>query len=78
MYAADYVRAWLFEAMLRKKLEEKFGKEWYKSKDAGHFLKSLWQWGATGKTLDELAKDIGYSSVDISYVTKDFLDFFNQ
>jgi len=78
LYAADYVRAWLFEAMLRKRLEEKFGKEWYKSKDAGQFLKSLWQWGATGKTLDELAKDIGYPSVDISYVTKDFLDFFNQ
>jgi oligoendopeptidase F len=78
LYSADYVRAWLFEAMLRTKLEEKFGKEWYKSKDAGQFLKSLWQWGATGKTLDELAKDIGYSSVDISYVTNDFLDFFNK
>lgn len=78
LYAADYVRAWIFEAMLRKKLEEKFGGKWYKSKDSGNFLKSLWQWGSIGKSQDELAKDIGYSSVDISYLTADFVDFFKQ
>lgn len=77
LYAADYVRAWLFEVMLRRKLEEKFGSEWYKSADAGGFLKSLWQWGSSGKSLEELAGMLGYEGVDIKYITDDFVSFFS-
>lgn len=78
MYSADYVRAWLFEVMLREKLVEKYGKDWFANKEAGQFLKSLWQYGATGKTINELAEHIGYKDVDISHLTKDFLSFFGQ
>ncbi len=76
LYAADYVRAWLFEAMLRKKLEEKFGKNWFENKEAGEFMKGLWKWGSSGKSVKELAQMIGYNSVDTSYITEDFLSFF--
>lgn len=76
LYAADYVRAWLFEVMLRKKLEEKFGKEWFSNKETGEFLKSLWKWGNAGKSIEELAQMIGYTGLDIKYLTDDFLEFF--
>jgi len=78
LYAADYVRAWIFEVMIRKKLEEKFGKNWFEKKEAGEFLKSLWKWGSSGKSVKELAQMIGYSNVDTSYITDDFLKFFKQ
>lgn len=77
LYAADYVRAWLFEVMLRKKLEVTFGDEWYKSKKAGEFLKSLWQYGSNGQSLEGIAKLCGYDKVDISYLERDFLTFFS-
>jgi len=76
LYAADYVRAWLFEVMLRKKLEEKFGKEWFSNKETGKFLKTLWKWGNAGKSIEELAQITGYTGLDIKYLTDDFLEFF--
>jgi len=76
LYAADYVRAWIFEVMIRKKLEEKFGKDWFEKKEAGEFLKSLWKWGSSGKSVKELAQMIGYGNVDTSYITEDFINFF--
>ncbi len=76
LYAADYVRAWLFEVMLRKKLEEKFGKEWFSNKETGEFLKTLWKWGNAGKSIEELAQITGYTGLDIKYLTDDFLGFF--
>jgi oligoendopeptidase F len=76
LYAADYCRAWMFEVMIRKKLEEKFGKAWFENKDAAVFMKEMWKWGSSGKSVNELAKMIGYQQVDTSYITQDFLDFF--
>jgi oligoendopeptidase F len=78
LYAADYVRAWCFEVMIRKKLEEKFGRNWFEKKEAGEFLKSLWKWGSSGKSVNELAKMTGYDKVDTSYITEDFIKFFKQ
>ncbi len=78
LYAADYVRAWIFEVMIRKKLEEKYGKNWFEKKEAGQFLKEMWKWGSSGKSVKELAKMIGYEKVDTSYITEDFLKFFKQ
>ncbi len=77
LYAADYVRAWLFEAMLRKRLEERFGRNWFEKKEAGELLKSMWRWGSSGKSVNELAQMVGYDKVDTSYITQDFLGFFS-
>ncbi len=76
LYAADYCRAWMFEVMIRKKLEEKFGKSWFENKEAASFMKEMWKWGSSGRSVKELAQMIGYQQVDTSYITQDFLDFF--
>jgi hypothetical protein len=78
LYAADYCRAWMFEVMIRKKLEEKFGKNWFEKKDSGEFLKSMWKCGNSSKNVNELARMIGYDEVDIAFLTQDFLDFFRK
>lgn len=69
-YVADYVQAWFLEAMLRNRLREKFGNEWFLKKDAGKYLKSLWAYGQklTGK---ELAKKLGYSDVTPNALVKE-------
>ncbi|MBW2970159.1 hypothetical protein KY319_03490 [Candidatus Woesearchaeota archaeon] len=77
LYAADYVRAWLFEVMLRKKLEEKFSKEWF-TKEAGEYLKTFWKWGNAGKNMTQLAQMMEYEKIDISYLTEDFTEFFSK
>ncbi len=76
LYAADYCRAWMFEVMIRKKLEEKYGKNWFENKEAASFMKEMWKWGSSGKSVNELAQMIGYEKVDTSYITDDFLKFF--
>ena len=76
LYAADYVRAWLFEVMVRKRLEEKFGGDWFSKRESGEFLKNMWKCGNSGKSVAELAQSIGYAGVDICYLTDDFLQFF--
>jgi len=78
MYSADYVRAWIFECMIRKKLKEDFGDFWFENEEAGRLLKSMWQFGSSGKNLNELAKMLGYSKPDIKYLIQDFNEFFSQ
>jgi hypothetical protein len=58
-YAAQYLRAWLFEAQLRLELKQRFDDEWFLSTKAGNHIKSLW---ARGQKYDveELSKDMGY------------------
>jgi hypothetical protein len=62
-YAANYLRAWAFETQLRRFLRDRYGDEWFHVREAGDFLRSLWQQGqrlpadellaeATGETLD--------------------------
>ena len=60
-YTGEYLRAWFFEAMLRKYLEESYG-DWVNSRKAGDFVKSLWRIGFS-KTLEELAEKIGYREI---------------
>ncbi len=76
LYAADYCRAWMFEVMIRKKLEEKYGKNWFEKKEAGDFLKAMWKCGNSSKNVNELAQMVGYEKVDIAFITDDFLSFF--
>ncbi len=61
-YVVDYVQAWFLEAMLKQRLREKFGNEWFMKKEAGNYLRTLWAHGQklTGK---ELAQKLGFSDV---------------
>ena len=44
-YAANYLRAWAFETHLRGVLRERFGPEWFRSREAGDLLRELWREG---------------------------------
>lgn len=63
LYAAGYLRAWIFEVMLRKHLEENYTAAWFKTPAAGEFLKGLWSLGEQ-HPVDELAHQLRYEHLD--------------
>jgi len=69
-YSAGYVRARIFEVQLRKYLENKFGKLWWKNNNTGDFLRSLYQNGRKTNAIDVL-KSIGYEKIDPSHYLAD-------
>jgi oligoendopeptidase F len=73
-YSADYLRAWMMEAHLRRVLEHRFGARWFASKEAGAFLIELWSSGSNGRTINELAKHVGVP-LDTSALEKDYERF---
>jgi len=58
LYAARYLRAWIFEAQLRELLRERFDEEWYRNDRTGPFLLALWQRGQR-HPIEELARELG-------------------
>jgi hypothetical protein len=64
-YAARYLRAWVFEAQLRRRLEADFGRQWFLSAEAGERLRRLWSMGQS-LPVEELAREIGYSGLDFA------------
>src|SRR5215203_1165403 len=71
-YSADYLRAWITEAMLRRHLEDTYGEDWFAHPEAGVFLRSLW---ATGEKVEneDVARMIGCDPFDTSYLVEQFL-----
>jgi hypothetical protein len=45
-YSADYLRAWLAESVLRRRLAEMFGARWWANADAGRWLRDQWRKGS--------------------------------
>jgi oligoendopeptidase F len=62
LYAAQYLRAWMFEAQLREYLKKEYDEEWFRSPRAGKFVRDLWREGQK-YTADELAKFMGYDEL---------------
>jgi hypothetical protein len=80
LYVANYLRAWVLEANLRRLLRERFGSLWFEQRAAGAFLRELWHEGRvrdadelladlTGRTLDfgVLLADLGLAGEPISF-----------
>ncbi|HUW11471.1 MAG TPA: hypothetical protein VM537_17190 [Anaerolineae bacterium] len=63
LYVAQYLRAWIFEAMLRRFLEAELGESWWTNPDAGWFLRDWWRRGQA-LPISELAREIGYEGLD--------------
>ena len=63
-YAAQYVRAWMFEAQLRGYLKREFDEEWFRAPGSGKFLTDLWREGQK-YTVDELVRFMGYDDLSI-------------
>ncbi len=66
-YCAQYLRAWMLEAQLRRFLERTFGADWFSTREAGEYLITLWRRGQE-LTAEELATDIGYDRLDARYL----------
>lgn len=71
-YAARYLRAWIFEAQVRRMLEDRWGPAWFASKEAGAELRKLWSWGQR-YTADELVRELGLGSLDIAPLAEELL-----
>jgi hypothetical protein len=68
-YVTEYVRAWAFEAQLRRFFREKFGSTWFTRRDAGSLLRELWSEGQR-PTADELLKELTSAEIELEAVTE--------
>jgi len=58
-YSADYLRAWLAEAALEERLRERFGAEWWASRQAGEWLRRQWRRGSLPEAEETVAEEGG-------------------
>jgi hypothetical protein len=57
-YSADYLRAWLAEAALDRRLRAWFGERWWAEPEAGAWLREQWRRGSEPEA-EEVVDDIG-------------------
>lgn len=72
-YVANYVRAWAFESQLREYLKSRFGQRWWAARQAGNFLKEIWETGDR-YTADEMASQIGIGPIAFDLLIDEFND----
>jgi hypothetical protein len=68
--SACIVEGYFLAAQMRGALEEKYGEEWFKSSEAGGFLRGLWKPGQE-VTPAGAANKLGYDGVDPSFLVAD-------
>jgi len=68
-YVTEYLRAWGFEAQLRRFLREKFGSAWFARRDAGSLLRELWSEGQR-LTADELLRELTSAEIELEGVAE--------
>ena len=68
---ANYVRAWAFASQLRDYLQSRFGQRWWASRQAGNFLKEIWETGDR-YTADEMAAQIGIGPLAFDRLIEEF------
>jgi hypothetical protein len=66
-YVYSYLRSWAFEAQLRDHLRERFGTDWFTSREAGSLLRDLWAQGQR-PTADELLREVSGSEIEMEAV----------
>jgi hypothetical protein len=77
LHSADYLRAWIFEPMLRNHLRSKYGNAWYRNRSAGNFLKEIWETGQTYYA-DELCREIGLGALDAQVLQDEIIEGLRQ
>jgi hypothetical protein len=68
-YSTEYVRAWAFEAALKRFFREKFGSTWFTRRDAGSLLRELWSEGQR-PTADEVLRELTSAEIELEAVTE--------
>src|SRR5215467_10164878 len=71
-YTANYLRAWIFEAQVRRVLRETFGDNWFEKRSAGIQLQKWWSMGQKFR-VEEMLRDLGYDGLDIRPLLDDLL-----
>ena len=62
-YSADYLRAWIRSAQLRRYLIDTIGPDWWHNPATGEFLRGLF-WEGTKPSSEEIAARIGFDPFD--------------
>ena len=62
-YSADYLRAWIRSAQLRRHLVDEVGEDWWRRPETGERLRALWREG-TRPTSEEVASRLGFDPLD--------------
>jgi hypothetical protein len=72
-YSADYLRAWIRSAQLRRHLVSEVGEDWWRSPETGERLRALFSEG-THPSSEEIAGRMGFDPLDtkplVSQLTK--------
>jgi len=68
-YVYSYLRSWAFEAQLRDHLRERYGTDWFTSREAGSLLRDLWAQGQR-PTADELLREVSGSEIEMEAVAE--------
>ena len=63
LYAARYLRAWLFEGSVSAALRDQFGGTWWRSAGAGDWLRETWRAGL-GPSAEDVVAALGYDHLD--------------
>ncbi len=71
LYTGDYLRAWIFEAMMRSFLRRRFGDDWFLNREAGKFLVDIWRRGFS-IDLDAALREMGFKSLDVTPLIEQF------
>ncbi len=64
-YCANYLRAWIFEAQVKRVLTQHFGNDWFQKKGAGIQLQKWWSLGQKFR-VEEMLRDLGYKGLDLN------------
>jgi hypothetical protein len=62
-YSADYLRAWIRSAQLRRHLKQEVGEDWWRRPETGQILRDLFREG-TRPSSEEIAARIGFQPLD--------------
>ena len=69
-YSADYLRAWIRSAQLRRHLIRELGENWWRSAQTGELLRDLFAEG-TKPTSEEIAARLGFAPLDTAPLVAD-------
>jgi hypothetical protein len=71
--AADYLRGWILESMLREYMNTKYGRAWAQSRAAAGFLKEIWETGQLYRS-EELCREIGIGDMDPQILADELME----
>jgi hypothetical protein len=72
-YSADYLRAWIRHAQLRAHLIDEIGTDWWRSRETGDLLRSLFAEG-TRPSSEDIAARLGYEALDTAPLVGELTD----